>query len=132
MAHANGGLLPASSHVVPKLSDVPKRRQRKRRYHRVAVRCGCWLFQDGATVFGNTVDLASGGLFLRTALPLPPGTAVDVRLELPGMADAVLATGRIVRHERGEGDARPGLAVHFEHVAQGHSALSMFLGQRKT
>ena len=129
-SHAVDGLLTAERPTTHDVEPRSRRRRRTRRARRVAVRCGCWLFQDGATVFGNTVDLAAGGLFLRTALPLPPGTQVDVRLELPDMAEAVLASGLIVRHVRPSDGGRPGLGVRFEDVSQGAEELSSFTQRR--
>lgn len=109
--------------------DAPagKTRRRARVDPRIAVRCGCWLEHEGATVYGNTVDLGRGGLFLRTALPMPPGVAVHVILELPGHG-AVEADGEVV-HRIAPSDAdRPGLGVRFHQLTRGHEALSSFLG----
>ncbi|MDB4975091.1 MAG: hypothetical protein JWN48_3432, partial [Myxococcaceae bacterium] len=87
-----------------------KTRRRAREYQRIAVRCGCWLEHEDATVFGNTVDLGRGGLFLRTALPMPPGISVRVTLRLPGR-ETVVADGKIVRNVAPQPGDRPGLGV---------------------
>jgi uncharacterized protein (TIGR02266 family) len=100
----------------------------RRRAERLAVRCGCWLESDDATVFGRTVDLAEGGLLLRTALSLPLGTAVDVRLQLPGHATPVLARGRVARTEASA--RRVGVAVQLEQVRSGAEQLARFLAAR--
>jgi uncharacterized protein (TIGR02266 family) len=104
-----------------------KTRQRARRYERVAVRCGCWLEHDGASVFGTTVDIGRGGLFLRTALPMVPGVHVRVTLRLPGYAD-VIADGLVVRRIGPNDGPRPGVGVRFERLAQGDLSLHEFLG----
>jgi uncharacterized protein (TIGR02266 family) len=107
-------------------SSGGKARRKARAYRRVAVRCGCWLEHDFATIFGTTVDLGRGGLFLRTALPMPPGMPVRVTLRLPG-SETVVADGKVVRTvASAEGD-RPGLGVRFERMPQGEDSLSAFL-----
>ena len=104
-----------------------KTRHRARRYERVAVRCGCWLEHEGATVFGTTVDIGRGGLFLRTALPMVPGAHVRVTLRLPGFSD-VVADGQVVRRIGPNDGPRPGVGVRFESLAQGDLCLYEFLG----
>lgn len=90
------------------------------------MRCGCWLEHEHATVYGTTVDLARGGLFLRTALPMPPGVSVRVTLQLPG-SEVVIAEGEIVRTVSPRSGDRPGLGVRFECVPEGEDSLSAFL-----
>lgn len=83
----------------------------RRRFERLAVHCGCWLEGEDMTVYGRTVDLGRGGLFLRTAVPMPRGSEVDVRLQLPGRIDEVSARGTVVWAGNVEG--RMGVAVEF-------------------
>lgn len=101
--------------------------RRPRKYQRVAVRCGCWLEHQDATVFGTTVDLGRGGLFLRTALPMAPGVGVRVTLKLPGV-DSVVAEGQVVHRVSPQAGDRPGLGVRFDQVSVGDEALREFLG----
>ena len=100
--------------------------RRAREYQRIAVRCGCWLEHEQATVYGTTVDLGRGGLFLRTALPMPPGLSVRVTLRLPGQ-EPVVADGKIVRTVAPHPGDRPGLGVRFEHLPDGDGSLCAFL-----
>jgi uncharacterized protein (TIGR02266 family) len=100
--------------------------RRAREYQRIAVRCGCWLEHEQATVYGTTVDLGRGGLFLRTALPMPPGISVRVTLRLPGH-ETVVADGKIVRTVAPHAGDRPGLGVRFEHLPDGEDSLCAFL-----
>jgi len=101
-------------------------RRRGRAYQRVPVRCGCWLEHEQATIYGTTVDLGCGGLFLRTAMPVKPGLSVRVTLQLPG-EQTVIADGKVVRTvARDEGD-RPGLGVRFERLPNGEDSLRDFL-----
>lgn len=107
-----------------------KPRRTAREYQRIAVRCGCWLEHEQATVFGTTVDVGRGGLFLRTALPMTPGLPVRVTLHLPGEG-TVVADGKVVRTvgaQAGEnaGD-RPGIGVQFEQLPDGDGSLCAFL-----
>ncbi len=101
-------------------------RRKPRAYRRVAVRCGCWLEHEQATVFGTTVDVGRGGLFLRTALPMQPGIAVRVTLRLPGR-ETVVADGKVVRTVAAHDGDRPGLGVRFEDLPEGEDSLSAFL-----
>jgi uncharacterized protein (TIGR02266 family) len=103
-----------------------KTRRRAREFQRIAVRCGCWLEHEEATVFGTTVDLGRGGLFLRTALPMPPGVSVRVTLQLPGQ-ETVVADGKIVRTVAPHAGDRPGLGVRFERLPDGDDSLCAFL-----
>lgn len=112
----------------PMPASMPKTRGRRRarEYQRIAVRCGCWLEHEDATVYGNTVDLARGGLFLRTALPMRPGSHVRVTLHLPGQ-EPVVAEGRVVRRVSPRTGHRPGLGVRFEKLLHGDESLAAFL-----
>jgi uncharacterized protein (TIGR02266 family) len=104
-----------------------KIRRRARAYQRAAVRCGCWLEHEEATVYGTTIDLGQGGLFLRTALPMTPGSDVTVTLKLPGH-QAVVAEGQVVRRVAPADGDRPGVGVRFDKLACGDESLAAFLG----
>lgn len=102
-------------------------RRRAREFRRVAVRCGCWLEHAQATIYGSTVDLGRGGLFLRTALPVCPGDPVRVTLQLPDCGP-VVADGRVVRTVAPDAGDRPGLGVCFTELPHGAESLCAFLG----
>jgi uncharacterized protein (TIGR02266 family) len=106
---------------------VAKARRRSRAYQRAAVRCGCWPEHEEATVYGTTIDLGRGGLFLRTALPMTPGVEVRVTLQLPGH-QPVIAEGQIVHRVAPAHGDRPGLGVRFDKLASGDESLADFLG----
>jgi uncharacterized protein (TIGR02266 family) len=110
----------------PGVPGAGKVRRKARAYRRVAVRCGCWLEHEQATVFGTTVDVGRGGLFLRTALPMPAGVTVRVTLRLPG-SETVVADGKVVRTVASNDRDRPGLGVRFERLPEGEDSLSAFL-----
>lgn len=64
-----------------------------------------------------TRDINEGGLFIETRDPRPPGTEVSLHFTLPGEADPVATTGRVVWTTSGE-DGRPaGMGVEFEGLA---------------
>ena len=96
----------------------------RRRFERLAVHCGCWLEGAGVTVYGRTVDVGRGGLFLRTAVPMPHGARVEVRLQLPGQISAINASGKVVW--AGNMDGRMGVAVEFSE-ARDQDELRRFL-----
>lgn len=121
-------IMSAPGHGSESVPTAPgKVRRRARAFQRVAVRCGCWLDHELATVYGTTVDLAIGGLFLRTALPMRPGVRVRVTLEIPGHG-AVVAEGQVIRRVSPEDGDRPGLGVRFERLVRGDESLQEFLG----
>ncbi len=99
----------------------------RRRFERLAVHCGCWLEGDDVTVYGRTVDVGRGGLFLRTAVPIPRGSGVDVRLQLPGQISELSARGRVVW--AGNVAGRMGIAVEFCDVRD-NDELARFLDGR--
>lgn len=121
LAHASEG---AGADLPHKVRG--KARRRAREFQRITVRCGCWLEHEEATVFGTTVDLGRGGLFLRTALPMPPGVSVRVTLQLPGQ-ETVVADGKIVRTVAPQAGDRPGLGVRFDRLPDGEDSLCAFL-----
>jgi uncharacterized protein (TIGR02266 family) len=84
------------------------------------------LEHDQATVYGNTVDLGRGGLFLRTALPMRPGAEVRVTLHLPDH-ETVVAEGKVVRIVSPRSGDRPGLGVRFDRLPDGDHSLCEFL-----
>jgi uncharacterized protein (TIGR02266 family) len=107
-------------------ASASKLRRRAREYQRIAVRCGCWLEHEQATIYGTTVDLGRGGLFLRTALPMDLGVPVRVTLHLPGEG-TVVADGKVVRAVAQQTGDRPGLGVRFERLPEGDDSLCAFL-----
>lgn len=101
----------------------------RRRFERLAVHCGCWLEGEEMTVYGRTIDIGRGGLFLRTAVPMPHGSGVEVRLQLPGRLEELSARGTVVW--AGNVDGRMGVAVEFSEIGD-HDQLHRFLDCRGT
>jgi hypothetical protein len=102
----------------------------RRRFRRYAVRCNCWIERDDATVCATTADVGLGGLFLRTALPMPDGANVDVVLDLEGGLPSIVADGVVTRRISNRRGVRHGVGVEFVHIRGGRDALLTFLGAR--
>lgn len=101
--------------------------QERRNFQRYNVRCDCWLEGDALTLYGTTADLGLGGLFLRSAVPLIDGSAVEVMLNVAGAAQPIVARGLVTRAVRAGRGSRHGIGVKFQKIMQGHEALALFL-----
>lgn len=104
----------------------------RRRFRRFAVRCECWLERDEASVYGTTADVGLGGLFLRTAVPLPHGHPVDVILDIEGAAEKVVANGVVTRAVPAQVGLRHGVGVEFLDITGGRAILEGFLDEQPT
>jgi hypothetical protein len=102
----------------------------RRRYQRYAVRCSCWLERAESALYATTADIGRGGLFLRTAVPVPHGTSVDVVLDLEGDLPRVLAEGIVTRAVPRRRGVRHGVGVEFTRIHGGEDALLRYLGER--
>lgn len=100
----------------------------RRRSTRFAVRCQCWLESNEASIFGPTADIGLGGLFLRTAVPLPEGMRLKIALKLGKKANAVVANGIVTRALRAQHGRRHGVGVAFLEILDGRTFLESFLG----
>lgn len=116
--------------IVAPPSRIARDNHERRRYLRYAVRCRCWLESESATVFGPTADVALGGVFLRTAVPLSEGAQVQVALTLGQDAEPVRARGVVTRAVRARHGLRHGLGVEFVDILDGRDDLRRFLRGR--
>ncbi len=73
---------------------------RKRRSH--TIRYG----SPGAMVLANTRDLSAGGMFVATTKPEPPGTILDLEMEIYGCIARMRGTGVWVRERLEPGRPR--------------------------
>jgi Tfp pilus assembly protein PilZ len=101
----------------------------RRRYLRYSVQCQCWLESEQATAYGPTADLALGGVFLRTAVPLAQGDQVEVALSIGRKGIAVRAQGVVTRSVRARQGRRHGVGVEFVRILYGGQRLLNFLGR---
>jgi hypothetical protein len=113
--------------VRPRPGESETQADERRRYRRYAVKCSCWIERDDATVCATTADVGLGGLFLRTALPMPDGAAVDVVLDLDGLP-SIVADGVVTRRIAGQRGVRHGVGVEFVQIRDGRDTLVHFLG----
>jgi hypothetical protein len=101
----------------------------RRRYLRYSVQCQCWLESEQATAYGPTADVALGGVFLRTAVPLVQGDHVEVALSIGRKGVAVRAQGVVTRSVRALQGRRHGVGVEFVRILYGGQRLLNFLGR---
>jgi len=103
--------------------DLSLYRPERRRYQRHALPCECWLENDALTVFGPTVDVGIGGLFVRTAVPVEAGTIVVVTLKLRSELRPIEAEAIVTRRVPAQAGLRYGLGIEFREVESGVQAL---------
>jgi hypothetical protein len=104
--------------------DLGVPRPERRRYQRHALPCECWLENDALTIFGPTIDVGIGGLFVRTAIPVATGTIVNVTLKFQAeLARAIEAEAIVTRTVRAHAGLRYGVGVEFLEVEMGVHAL---------
>jgi hypothetical protein len=101
----------------------------RRRYKRHALRCQCWIEGDALTVFGSTIDVGVGGLFLRTAVPVEQGSLVDLTLTIDREPSALAARALVARAVRAKNGARHGLGLEFVEISSGEHALTSLLSR---
>jgi hypothetical protein len=99
----------------------------RRRYQRHALRCECWLEADDMTIFGPTVDVGIGGLFLRSAIPLSSGVVVDVSLRVLGETEPLAARAVVTRRVPAHVGLRHGIGIEFLSITSGNYALTNLL-----
>ena len=90
--------------------------------------------QDGTMIEldGHAYDISEGGLRLELDEPIGIGTVADVRVQLPGMSDAVRATGVVVWENDSLDDPGPRrMAVRFQEFLEDedHARLVQYLGE---
>lgn len=98
-------------------------RTERRRYQRHALPCECWLENDELTIFGPTIDVGVGGLFVRTAIPVAAGTIVDVTLRFQSELAPIEAEAVVTRTVPAHAGLRYGIGVEFREVERGVHAL---------
>jgi uncharacterized protein (TIGR02266 family) len=101
----------------------------RRRHVRSRVFARCWIERESVTLFGRVVDLGEGGLFLRTAVVLPPGTDVRVHLRPPGVNESIRAHGTVAWvgfRDDGESKMR-GIGIAFDRIEEGEKELLQLL-----
>lgn len=108
----------------------PLAHDERRRYERYAVRCECWVESDETSVHGLAADLGLGGLFLRTAVPMPHGHRVDVLLAFGNGSQRVRAQGVVTRSVRAQRGSRHGVGIELLQILEGADALQRLAPSR--
>jgi len=99
-------------------------RPERRRYQLHSLPCECWLENDAVTIFGPTIDVGVGGLFVRTAIPVATGTFVGVTLKFQAAELAPIEIEAVVtRTVPAHAGLRYGIGVEFREVELGVHAL---------
>jgi hypothetical protein len=80
----------------------PYERRRSRRYR---IRAAAHLFLSGMREEAETVDISSGGVFLKSRNPLPLGRKVQLLLDWPALLDGtcplrLMIDGKVLRSSR--------------------------------
>ncbi len=101
----------------------------RRRYKRHALRCQCWLEGEALTVFGSTVDVGVGGLFLRTAVPVAEGSIVGLTLKIEREPSALEARALVARSVPAKTGVKHGLGLEFMEISSGEHALESLLSR---
>jgi uncharacterized protein (TIGR02266 family) len=93
---------------------MPDERRSSHRIHLSGVRV-TYESAGGESIEADVLDLGTGGVFVRTAAPLPVGKRISLEIQVIGERGPWGALGRVVWvREKGEGDkAPPGMAVKF-------------------
>jgi len=110
--------------------DLKPLRPERRRYQRHALPCECWLESDALTIFGPTIDVGIGGLFLRTAIPMVTGAVVDVTLKISNELAPFEAKALVTRSVPARTGLRYGVGVEFIDLEPRVSALLGLLQHR--
>ena len=78
----------------------------------------------------DSVDLSSGGVFLKADLLFEPDEEIELQFTLPGSERVIRTRGRVVRTQHG-GEGRPaGMGIQFVDLSEDdHAALATFLGE---
>lgn len=63
-----------------------------------------------------TRNINEGGVFVATERPLELDEAVQLRFQLPGNAESILATGRVVRLQTKDDDGIAGMGIEFDQL----------------
>jgi uncharacterized protein (TIGR02266 family) len=95
-------------------------RIRRRRYRRMTVRLSAVFLHQGVERPVIATTLGAGGLFVSTDEPLPKGSTLRIRFQLPGGVREHELDARVVwAHKKGDpGEQGHGMGLAFTNAAQ--------------
>jgi uncharacterized protein (TIGR02266 family) len=70
--------------------------QERRAHQRVPVEMHVEETHSTATYFQRSANLSLGGIFLESTLPHPPGTKIELKIELPDGGEPLVVQGEVV------------------------------------
>lgn len=107
---------------------MPDEARERRRSTRVHLNRRVWCEGENITLYVPAVNASEGGLFLRTATPLPRGKLAKIDLELEG-GGSVSAEVEVVwtRPPRGADATIPGMGVRILKITRGAEVFARFL-----
>jgi uncharacterized protein (TIGR02266 family) len=87
---------------------------------RVAVKMRVEIKEDVADKILTSVNISEGGMYLRTAEPLPGGTVLHVKFTLPYDTEAISLAAEVVRTlPLGQQlESEPGMGLHFTGILE--------------
>ena len=87
--------------------------QDKRQHKRISKKVKSQVEHSDMLTYSSTQDLSSGGLFISTPDPVPPGSEVSLSIKLPDGEHLTLKG--VVRWTKDEGrdDSRAGMGIEF-------------------
>jgi len=97
-----------------------------RRSPRFPLRRRVWCEADHVTLYLQSLNISAGGLFLRTATPLPAGTRARVALRID---DTEIVADVEIVWVAPPGAAVPGMGLKLLEIRQGGEALAHLLSK---
>ena len=93
----------------------------RRRSLRVPIQVWVEQWAEGELYVQQSANLSRGGIYLERTTPLPVGTLINLRFNLPGAQKAIEVKGRIAFPQAG--GVEPGMGVEFVQLAPDTAAL---------
>ena len=110
-------------HLHIALQKCQQKREGMRKHLRAPFNRTIKYIYNGKQFDSHAINLSEGGLFLRTAKPLPLGSRLDVDIPL-GKKESMLLCGEVIYtmdRSRGELTLPPGMAIRFDACEAGIS-----------
>ncbi len=105
--------------------------EERRKSPRVAVDAKARLTIGAERIDARVRDICRDAVLVETERSFPLQTQVTVETELPNVPGAIRATGRVIRHAKGQ-DGAPGLAILFDEVsAEATLRIDLFVSEQE-
>ena len=113
------------------MSEHPENGSEKRRDPRFPITQRCWCESTNVTMYITIMNISRGGVFLKTAIPLPVGEKARILWkmaddqEVEAEAEVVWSCQGIANRIEGA-FVVPGMGLRFLEVRRGHESLEAF------